>query len=105
MTVYVDTAENKYGRLVLCHMLADSMDELMAMADKIGVDRKWYQGFDKASCPHFDIAKSKRVLAIQNGAIEIDRRTLGALLKGIKTQAMARVRVGEPHGWEAGDAN
>lgn len=99
MSVYVDTSENKFGRLVMCHMLADSLDELMAMADRIGVDRKWYQGFEKASCPHFDIAKTKRALAIQNGAIEADRRTLGALMKTIKGHALARVRRGEPHGW------
>lgn len=50
------------------------------MADVIGVQRKWIQGhptlsFGKhrnASWVHFDIAKSKRALAIKAGAILTD---------------------------------
>ena len=101
MTVYVDSAENQFGRMKMSHMLADSLDELMAMADAIGVDRKWYQGFEKASCPHFDIAQTKRALAIANGAVVVDRHQLGALLKSIKAGAIARIRAGQPHGWKA----
>lgn len=80
MTVYVDDMEAKYGRMVMCHMLADTTDELLAMADKIGVARCWLQ---KAGTyqEHFDIAKSKRALAVQFGAIEIDRAGLGELLR------------------------
>lgn len=73
MTVYVDMAENDFGRMKMCHMVADTRDELFEMADRIGVDRRWYQDFNKASCPHFDIAKSKRTLAIAAGAVEIGR--------------------------------
>ncbi len=57
----------------MCHMLADSMAELLTMADTIGVDRKWFQ---PQSHPHFDICKAKRTQAIKAGAIEVDRRTL-----------------------------
>jgi hypothetical protein len=39
----------------MCHMLADSYAELIAMADKIGVQRKWYQGWAKASAPHWHV--------------------------------------------------
>jgi hypothetical protein len=28
----------------MCHMIADSVKKLYAMADKIGVARKWFQG-------------------------------------------------------------
>ena len=64
----------------MCHMWADTVDELLAMADRIGVQRKWIQGhptlsFGKhrnASWIHFDIAESKRVLAVRHGAIETD---------------------------------
>jgi predicted CoA-binding protein len=80
MAVYVDDMEAKYGRFVMCHMLADSTEELLAMARAIGVDTKWIQ---KAGThqEHFDIAKSKRALAVQNGAIEIDRQGLAAILR------------------------
>lgn len=80
MTVYVDDMEAKYGRFVMCHMLADTTEELLAMADKIGVQRKWIQ---KAGTyqEHFDIAKSKRALAVQLGAVEIDRSGLVGILR------------------------
>lgn len=81
MAVYVDDMEAAFGNMVMCHMWADSDDELLAMVDAIGVQRKWIQGhptlsFGKhrnASWVHFDIAKSKRALAIARGAIATDR--------------------------------
>ena len=80
MAVYVDDMEASYGRMVMCHMLADSTAELLAMADKIGVASKWIQ---KAGThhEHFDIAKSKRALAVQHGAVEIDRAGLAEILR------------------------
>ncbi|WP_299938633.1 DUF4031 domain-containing protein [uncultured Pelagimonas sp.] len=73
VSVYVDKPQHRVGRMIMCHMLADSMAELLAMADTIGVDRKWFQ---PQSHPHFDICKSKRALAVKAGAIEVDRLTL-----------------------------
>lgn len=81
MSVYVDNMASSFGRLILCHMWADTPDELLAMADTIGVQRKWIQGHATLSLPqyrnaswvHFDISKAKRKLAIKNGAIETDR--------------------------------
>jgi len=74
MTVYVDEMRARYGRMIMCHMLSDSESELHAMADRIGVARKWYQG------DHYDIALSKRALAIKNGAVVVTRRQLGRML-------------------------
>lgn len=80
MAVYVDSMFAAYRGMKMCHMLADSRVELLAMVDKIGVDRKWIQ--HKGSYrEHFDIAASKRKLAIDNGAIVISRKQLGELLK------------------------
>lgn len=79
MTVYVDDMNAPYGRMKMVHMLADSDEELHAMADKIGVARKWWQSPEKTSGSHYDIALSKKALAIQYGAIEITWRQAGAM--------------------------
>lgn len=80
MAVYVDQMQAAYGRMLMCHMLADTDDELHQMASKIGVNRKWHQ---KPGTPqsHYDICKAKRAAAIANGAIEVTRRQVGELLK------------------------
>lgn len=78
MTVYVDNMRAKFGRMVMCHMAADSLDELLAMADRIGVARKWLQQPPKASWVHFDIALSMRAKAVAAGAVEITMREMSA---------------------------
>lgn len=73
MSVYVDPAMWSYGRMIMCHMTADTTEELVAMADKIGVQRKWIQ-YPGTWKEHFDIAKSKRALAVKFGSIELDMK-------------------------------
>ena len=68
MAVYVDNMKAKYGRMTMCHMLADTDIELRDMAAKIGVNQKWHQG------DHFDICQTKRALAVSYGAQEITQR-------------------------------
>lgn len=77
--VYVDnfyemTGRN-FGRMKMCHMIADTREELLQMVDKIGVNRKWIQSYDTPR-EHFDICLSKRKLAIKFGAIPINVREL-----------------------------
>lgn len=79
MSVYVDDMEASYGRMKMCHMIADSDDELHAMAAKIGVARKWWQSPEKTSGSHYDIALSKKALAIAAGAVAITWRQCGAM--------------------------
>lgn len=79
MSVYVDAPIWPYGRMMMCHMLADTLDELHAMADTVGVKRKWFQ--DKPGFPHYDICKAKRGIAVANGAIEIDRKRFVELVR------------------------
>ena len=47
MTVYVDdmyaSPMGRFGRMKMSHMIADSTDELLEMADAIGVARRWIQ--------------------------------------------------------------
>ena len=75
MAVYVDDAQNPFGRMKMCHMIADTTLELMAMADRIGVKAKWVQYYTEAK-EHFDICQAKRALAIENGAVPISQRDL-----------------------------
>lgn len=82
MTVYVDSMRARYGRMVMCHMLADTIDELHEMADRIGVHRKWFQ--KRASTPHYDICLSKRALAVEYGAIEVGRRQLVSVIRRLR---------------------
>ena len=72
MTVYVGPSIYPYGRMVMCHMVADDLDALHSMAERIGV-RRWFQ---KGSRPHYDISKSKRELAVYFGAVETDERRI-----------------------------
>lgn len=69
MSVYVDKQQNEFRGMKMSHMMADSLSELHAMADSIGLMRRWFQ---PRSTPHYDVCQSKRKLAIAKGAIEID---------------------------------
>lgn len=94
MAVYVDDMYKiplgEFKGMKMSHMIADTTEELLAMADKIGVKRKWIQDKD-TKWEHFDICMSKRVLAVKHGAIEITRLELGRMI--IKK---------EPHGSNQG---
>jgi Protein of unknown function (DUF4031) len=77
MSVYVDDMEAPFGRMKMCHMYADSHEELVAMADAIGVARKWIQYPGNRVKEHFDICLSKKKAAIERGAIETTWRDYG----------------------------
>ncbi|MCB1340795.1 MAG: DUF4031 domain-containing protein [Pseudooceanicola sp.] len=89
MTVYVDTMRAPFRGMVMCHMVADTSEELLAMADRIGVARRWIQKAGTAH-EHFDISLSKRQLAVAAGAVEIDRRRLAQLLRAKQHTISAR---------------
>lgn len=78
MPVYLDKARNEFTpmrghgrRMIMCHMIADTPEELHAMAEKIGMRREWYQ--DKSSFPHYDVSLSRKRQAIRDGAIVLER--------------------------------
>ena len=72
---YVDDMQASFGRMTMCHMMADSTEELLAMADKIGVARKWIQHAG-TNREHFDVCLSRRAWAVKHGAVEITQREL-----------------------------
>lgn len=78
MAVYVDNFEIPYRGMLMCHMIADTQEELLQMADKIGVQRKWIQEYETPR-EHFDICKSKKALAIRHGAKLITMRELATI--------------------------
>lgn len=73
MAVYVDDMNAKYGRMVMCHMIADTDEELRDMAARIGVQQRWHQG------DHFDICLAKKEKALHHGAIAVTQRQLGGM--------------------------
>lgn len=75
---YVDDFNAPYGRMTMCHMMSNTIEELHAMADKIGIARKWFQNHEYK---HYDICLSKKKLAIKYGAIEITARDMVAKFK------------------------
>lgn len=79
MTVYVDDMRAKFGRMVMCHMIADSTEELNAMADRIGVARRWIQK-DSTYREHYDVCLSARAKAVAAGAQEITWRELSEMV-------------------------
>lgn len=94
MAVYVDGERNRFGRMVMCHMFADTAEELHHMADAIGSQRRWYQAPDAprpASFPHYDVSLSRRQIAVEKGAIEVDRR------RGYEIRKAVRQRIIQDH--------
>lgn len=78
--VYVDDIQvwpNAKGifRAGSCHMAADTLEELHAMAIKIGMKRSWFQGKNPKH-PHYDLVKSRRNKAVALGAKEVTGRDL-----------------------------
>lgn len=70
MTVYVDKFPPGWGKWTGGgHMLASDLDELHAMADRIGLRREWFQGH--TTFAHYDVQRGKRALAVAAGAVEI----------------------------------
>lgn len=80
--IYVDNATNPFpsaqGVMKTCHLLADSEEELHSMAEKLELKRSWFQ---PAPMPHYDIAQSKRAVAVSLGAVQIGRDKVAELFK------------------------
>lgn len=69
-----------FGYMAMSHMIADTTDELFAMADKIGLQRRWIQHRGTPR-EHFDVCLSKRKEAIAAGAVELTVRQLAMKMR------------------------
>lgn len=78
MPVFVDNYEAPFGRMKLSHMMADTEEELHAMADALGLKREWFQG------DHYDISKAKRDQAISLGAKLISPRMMASFRRELR---------------------
>jgi hypothetical protein len=87
MPVYVDPMVDHGRRIgragpLWCHMIADTLDELHAMAWRVGL-HNWFQ--EHGSFPHYDIGSERlRARAVELGTIECDRRTFVGHLRRIR---------------------
>jgi hypothetical protein len=84
MAVYVDRLVD-YGwrHGPSCHLIADSVEELMDFAVRMGLRPEWFQ---PKSSPHFDLAAEGRAAAISNGAIELDNRAFVAKVRELRAK-------------------
>lgn len=75
MSVYVDSAIHRLRDRMMCHMFSPMLDELHAMAGRMGIERRWFQdpSIMRVSWPHYDIDAARRALAVDLGAIVCDR--------------------------------
>lgn len=86
--VYVDELRDhgwvlRGKRTQSCHMAADTLEELHAFARLLGLKRAWYQS---KSHPHYDLAPSKRALALRHGAKELTNGEFVSLYKWRKNK-------------------
>lgn len=84
MAVYVDPLVD-YGwrRGPSCHLIGDTISELIAFAVSIGMRAEWYQ---PKSSPHFDLTVDARNAAVAHGAIELDRRPFVEKLRELRAK-------------------
>ncbi|SDR19340.1 Protein of unknown function [Pseudoxanthomonas sp. CF385] len=71
MSVYVDDAVTFWRGRRWAHMMADTLDELHAMAARLGMPRRAFQ--DKRSGAHYDLTEELRAEALRLGAVAISR--------------------------------
>lgn len=94
MTVYVDDAVTWWRGQRWAHLMADTLDELHAMAALLGLPRRAFQ--DKPSGAHYDVTVELRERALQRGAIAIsrhvDREQVRAVIRNARSQASRQAR-------------
>ena len=89
MNVYVDSSIHPLRDRLMCHMVSPELAALHAMAECIGIERRWFQNplTMRVSWPHYDIDAARRSLALGLGAIACDK---------YQTVAMAAIIQGRP---------
>jgi threonyl-tRNA synthetase len=81
MGVYVDDMRAQVGRHIVCHMMADTAEELHRMAERIGLSPGWRHG------DHYDVPLPQRVRAVAEGAIEVSQREMVRIRQRLRRAA------------------
>jgi len=90
MSVYVDDAVTLWRGQRWAHLMADTLDELHAFADRLGIPRRAFQ--NKTSGAHYDLPADVRERAIALGAIPISRHRDRDLVRAVIRNAKAQGR-------------
>lgn len=91
MTVYVDNSRLAWRGKRWCHLVADSISELHAFADQLGLKREWFQ--DKTMYPHYDVTVSIRQRALSLGAMAGDKREIITCAKRLRIELTGQRRL------------
>ncbi|MDR0183938.1 DUF4031 domain-containing protein [Lysobacter arvi] len=94
MTVYVDDAVHLWRGRRWAHLMADTLDELHAMAQQLDIPRRAFQ--NKTSGAHYDVPAELRERAIELGATAISRHRDRALVRSVIARAKAQGRGEHP---------
>lgn len=82
--IYVDAltgclAHDNWRHTRSCHLMADSLPELIRFGKKIGCSPNWVQ--TEGALDHFDLTARMREKAVAHGAMEIDRKQVVELMR------------------------
>lgn len=83
-TAWLRRGNGSARRSESCHLIADTLEELHAMATRIGLRRAWFQ--DAKSVPHYDLTPSRRAKAVELGAVEVDRRGFVTVMRRLRAE-------------------
>lgn len=75
-----------------CHLFTDAGNEaeLHALAGRIGMKQSWFQG------NHYDLTPSRRLRALREGAVEVDRRQAVRILRPQLAAALDATGIEKP---------
>ena len=77
MTVCLKSEHWPYSHV--CHLVADSVEELHVFAGRLGLKRAWFQ--DRLYLPHYDLTIGKRLNAVRLGAIALDQSQFAEFMR------------------------
>ena len=94
MTVYVDDAVHLWRGRRWAHLMADTLEELHAMAERLAIPRRAFQ--NKTSGAHYDVPSELREQAVELGAVAISRHRDRAQVRAVIARAKAQGRGEHP---------